>query len=229
MTVAQVQLIAKQTMSYMENQIKVGMRLRDIRDIAEDRMLSLGATSFWYWDIGAFIFSGRDTRRSVSGKRYRTKDKRVECDDIITIDLSPQSGDSWVDYARTFVIEGGEVVRDIDAIKNAEWRDGIAMTAKLHELLSDFVSPRTTFEALYNYINRFLKVNGYINCDFLGNLGHSIATDKGDRIYIEKGNTAELSAVEYFTFEPHISIKRGKYGFKREDIYYFQDNQLVKL
>ncbi len=46
MTVAQVQLIAKQTMSYMENQIKVGMRLRDIRDIAEDRMLSLGATSF---------------------------------------------------------------------------------------------------------------------------------------------------------------------------------------
>lgn len=229
MTVAQVQLIAKQTMSYMENQIKVGMRLRDIRDIAEDRMLSLGATSFWYWDIGAFIFSGRDTRRSVSGKRYRNKDKRVECDDIITIDLSPQSGDSWGDYARTFVIEGGEVVRDIDAIKNAEWRDGIAMTAKLHELLSDFVSPRTTFEALYNYINRFLKVNGYINCDFLGNLGHSIATDKGDRIYIENGNTAELPAVEYFTFEPHISIKRGKYGFKREDIYYFQDNQLVKL
>lgn len=187
MTVAQVQLIAKQTMSYMENQIKVGMRLRDIRDIAEDRMLSLGATSFWYWDIGAFIFSGRDTRRSVSGKRYRTKDKRVECDDIITIDLSPQSGDSWGDYARTFVIEGGEVVRDIDAIKNAEWRDGIAMTAKLHELLSDFVSPRTTFEALYNYINRFLKVNGYINCDFLGNLGHSIATDKGGQNLYRKG------------------------------------------
>ena len=169
-------------------------------------------------------------REEIRDVRFPASDTgRVECDDIITIDLSPQSGDSWGDYARTFVIEGGEVVRDIDAIKNAEWRDGIAMTAKLHELLSDFVSPRTTFEALYNYINRFLKVNGYINCDFLGNLGHSIATDKGDRIYIEKGNTSELSAVEYFTFEPHISIKRGKYGFKREDIYYFQDNQLVKL
>lgn len=32
-----------------------------------------------------------------------------------------------------------------------------------------------------------------------------------------------------FTFEPHISIPDSKYGYKREDIYYFNDDRLIKL
>ena len=66
--------------------------------------------------------------------------------------------------------------------------------------------------------------NGYINLDFMGNLGHSIVKQKNDRIYIEKGNTTCLSDVSYFTFEPHISIIGSKYGYKRENIYYFKDD-----
>ena len=32
-----------------------------------------------------------------------------------------------------------------------------------------------------------------------------------------------------FTFEPHISIPDSKYGYKREDIYYFEVGKLIKL
>ena len=71
--------------------------------------------------------------------------------------------------------------------------------------------------------------NGFINLDFMGNLGHSIVKNKGDRVYIEKGNKQKLSDVDYFTFEPHISIPRSKYGYKKENIYYFEDSKLVEL
>lgn len=53
--------------------------------------------------------------------------------------------------------------------------------------------------------------------------------NKGDRVYIEKGNKQKLSDVDYFTFEPHISIPRSKYGYKKENIYYFEDSKLVEL
>ena len=53
--------------------------------------------------------------------------------------------------------------------------------------------------------------------------------DKNDRIYTEKGNTALLSSVDYFTFEPHISVKGSKYGYKKENIYYFADRALKEL
>ena len=61
----------------------------------------------------------------------------------------------------------------------------------------------------------------------MGNLGHSIVKQKGDRIYIEKGNKISLGAVSYFTFEPHISVQDSKYGYKKENIYYF-DNGVIK-
>ena len=37
----------------------------------------MGADSFWYWDIGAFVFAGDETCVSVSGKKYATSDKKI--------------------------------------------------------------------------------------------------------------------------------------------------------
>ena len=92
-----------------------------------------------------------------------------------------------------------------------------------------FANIETTFEELYYHINEIITENGFINLDFMGNLGHSIVKNKGDRVYIEKGNKQKLSDVDYFTFEPHISIPRSKYGYKKENIYYFEDSKLVEL
>ena len=52
---------------------------------------------------------------------------------------------------------------------------------------------------------------------------------KNDRIYIEKGNKSKLDDVALFTFEPHISISGSKYGYKRENIYYFEDGRIKEL
>lgn len=225
----QVQEIAKNTIEYAKRNIKPGMALLEVRKMCEDKLLELGADSFWYYNIGAFIFSGTDTTTSISGRKYSTSNSTIKENDIITIDLSPQINKVWGDYARTIIIENGKVVQNIDTIINDEWRLGLQMEDNLHSVMSDFVTPNTTFEELFYYINDHITSCGYVNLDFLGNLGHSIVNRKFKRVYIEKGNKKKLSSVTAFTFEPHISFKDSKYGFKKENIYYFDNGKLREL
>ena len=226
---SQIQMVAKQTIEYIKKIIKPGMNLLEIRKLCEEKMLELGADSFWYWDVGAFVFAGDETTVSVSGKSYVTSDRVIENNDIITIDLSPQSGNIWGDYARTVVVENGKVVDDIELIENPEWKSALLMEEKLHAELLCFATKETTFEELYYHMNAFIVDNGFVNLDFMGNLGHSIVKAKNDRVYIEKGNTAKLGDVKYFTFEPHIAFPDSKFGYKKENIYYFDGDRLVEL
>lgn len=224
----EVQQIAKDTIDFIKKQIKPGMRLVQVRELCENKMLELGADSFWYWDVGAFVFAGDETNVSVSGKQYITSDRIIHENDIITIDLSPQNDNIWGDYARTVIVENG-IVTDKKAVKNEEWKNGLRMEDKLHKELVEFVNPEITFEELYFHINEIITENGFVNLDFMGNLGHSIVKNKNERIYIEKGNTQKISDVAYFTFEPHISIPGSKYGYKKENIYYFNNKKLKEL
>lgn len=226
---SQIQLAAKKTIEYIKNIIKPGMNLLEIRKFCEEKLLELGADSFWYWDVGAFVFAGDETTVSVSGKQYVTSDRVIGNNDIITIDLSPQVGNIWGDYARTIIVENGMVVEDIGLIENQEWKSGLQMEEKLHAELLRFATKETTFEKLYYHMNEFIVENGFVNLDFMGNLGHSIVKTKGDRVYIEKGNMTKLGDVKYFTFEPHISFPDSKYGYKKENIYYFDENGLMEL
>ena len=104
-----VQQIAKDTIDFAKKNIKPGMKLLDIRKLCEQKMLELGADSFWYWDVGAFVFAGDETTVSVSGKQYVTSDRIINENDIVTIDLSPQNDNIWGDYARTIILENGVV------------------------------------------------------------------------------------------------------------------------
>ncbi len=224
-----VQSYAKETIEYIKTVIRPGMSLPEVRRLCEEKLKSLGADSFWYYDIGAFVFAGDETTVSVSGREYSTSDRVIGSDDIITIDLSPQVGDTWGDYARTVIVEGGKVIPTVDEIVNDEWRGGLLMEKKLHDKMTQIVSPQMTFEELYYQMNEFIKAEGFINLDFLGNLGHSIVRRKEDRIYIEKGNNTKLGDVSFFTFEPHISVSGSKYGYKMENIYYFEDGVIKEL
>jgi len=228
MQYTEVQNIAKKTIEFIKDNIQAGMTLVEVRHLCETKMLELGADSFWYWDVGAFVFAGDETTLSVSGKEYITSERVIAENDIITIDLSPQNGDVWGDYARTIIIENGKVVEN-DNVSNAEWKNGLLMEEYLHEVMCKFVTPQTTFEDLYYYINGIIEEKGYINLDFMGNLGHSIVRQKSDRVYIEKGNHISLGDVSYFTFEPHISVPDSKYGYKRENIYYFDNGEIKVL
>ena len=122
----EVQQIARETIEYAKTFIKPGMNLLEVRKLCEQKMLELGADSFWYWDIGAFVFAGDETTVSVSGKQYVTSDRTINGNDIVTIDLSPQNGNIWGDFARTIILENG-VVTDKDKIVNAEWKNGLLM------------------------------------------------------------------------------------------------------
>ena len=217
---------AKQTMNFAMNAVKAGMSLAGLRMLCENKLLSMGADSFWYWDVGAFIFSGDETSLSVSGREYSVSDKVIMPNDIITIDLSPQRNNYWGDYARTLIIENGTVIQDERHIKNQEWKNGIYTERLLHNTMVRFVNADTTFEELYFYINDQITSRNYINLDFAGNLGHTIESNKADRIYIEKGNTRKLSDFGMFTFEPHIGMPGSVFGYKMENIYYFDSNTL---
>lgn len=226
---SEMQNLNRAAIRYIAGIIKAGMKLQDVKALCEDYLLKNGADSFWYWDVGAFVFAGDETAVSVSGRDYRVSDRAIEENDIITIDLSPQKDNIWGDYARTLVIENGIVCDEADRIKKSEWRNGLQMEEYLHKKLIDMAAPDMTFEELYYYMNDLIVKKGFFNLDFLGNLGHSIVKNKNDRVYIEKGNHKKLSDVGLFTFEPHISVPDSKHGYKREDIYYFGDGRLVML
>lgn len=224
-----MQNLNRVAVKHVADTIKTGMSLPYIKKLCEDYLLENGADSFWYWDVGAFIFSGDETALSVSGKEYQVADRIIQKNDIITIDLSPQRNNIWGDYARTLVFEDGVLCDEIEKIKKDEWRNGLQMEEYLHQALIDVGAPDMTFEELYYYMNELIVKEGFINLDFLGNLGHSIVKNKKDRIYTEKGNRKRLSDVRMFTFEPHISIPNSQYGYKKEDIYYFENGRLIRL
>lgn len=229
MTIHDMQNLNRDAIAYIATVIHPGMTLRNMRNLCEEYMLAHGADSFWYWDVGAFVFRGEDTILSVSGRQYETADTVIEPNDIITIDLSPQCNCVWGDYARTIVLEDGVPVIDPTKVLDNQWQEGLLMEEQLHGAMRSFVCRGTSFEDLFFYINDMISANGYINLDFLGNLGHSIVKEKNQRIYIEKGNRTKLSDVEAFTFEPHISLPSRKYGYKKENIYAFNGDRLIEL
>lgn len=224
-----MQNMARETMAFLADAVRPGMKLTELRRMAEDRLRGLGADAFWYWDVGAFVFAGEETTLSVSGRTYRTSDRVIAETDIITVDLSPSRAGVWGDFARTLIVEDGRAVADPAVVRRPEWREGLAMEQALHEAMCTFVTPDTTFEQLYLHINAMIADAGWVNLDFLGNLGHSIVARKQDRIYTERGNTARLGDAGIFTFEPHISRPGGAWGYKMEDVYAFDDGRLCRL
>ncbi len=104
MTIYEMQNLNRATIEYASTVIVPSMTLAELCKLCEDYMLSNGADSFWYWDVGAFVFAGDKTAVSVSGREYKTDDHIIEPNDIITIDLSPQNNCIWGDYARTLLL-----------------------------------------------------------------------------------------------------------------------------
>lgn len=226
----EMQNLGRAAIGYIQNIVKPGMNLRKLRMLCEQFMLENGADSFWWFGVGAFMYSGDETAVSVVPESgYVASDKVIQENDIITIDLSPQRDGVWGDFARTIILEDGKVVADISKIKHDEWRNGLLMEEFLHETLMTIADEEMTFEELHEKINAVTEEKGYKNLDSLGNFGHSIEKRDEDRIYSEKGNKEKLSSVAMFTFEPHISLPGSKYGFKKEDIYYFSDGKLKRM
>jgi methionine aminopeptidase len=224
-----VQMIARHAMDVVKREMRAGQTLSEVRELCERSMRALGADSFWYWGIGAFVFGGEDTTQSVSGRDYRTADRVVRADDIVTLDLSPQHNGLWGDFARTLILENGRALDDPRLTSNDDWRAGILAEESLHADLRDIAEPSMTLGELYIAMNSRIRDLGFENLDFLNNLGHSIERRSDDRLYIEHGNNTRLGDLDLFTFEPHIRRPGGTVGFKHENIYYFENARLTEL
>jgi hypothetical protein len=185
-----------------------------------------GITETWYYNVPALVLLGLRSCFSISGKDYTPDNNEiVGTENLITVDLSPLDGSIWGDCARSFVFQKGKIA---DENNYGEFSEGMNFQKKLHNEMKSFVSTETTFEELFCFANDLIKSNGFENLDFIGNLGHSIEKEKIERIYIEKNNHNKLSSVNFFTFEPHIKIIGGKWGFKHENIYYFDSTGRIK-
>jgi methionine aminopeptidase len=212
-----VQSIAKDTIRHLSTIIKPGITESNIKNEAERYMLSHGIESFWYYNVGAFVFVGNRTTISISGKDYIPTEQKVGQNDIVTVDLSPCIGKAWGDYARTLII----------GKNNLSY--GIEFQQHLHKYLSNIINSEMTFHELYHEMNSEIERNGFMNLDFNGNLGHTIEDSLEKRKYIASGNMIKVKDIELFTFEPHIQKKNENCGFKMENIYYLEKQELKEL
>jgi len=218
----QVQAIAKAVLYDLAPSISAADTERSIARRAASLLADRGITETWYYDCPAFVLLGSRSCLSFSGRSYVPGDEPVGSFNLITVDLSPLRNGIWGDCARSFPIENG---RCSFAPQAPELVCGIEAEASLHQAMQVFVTPATTFEQLFDFGNAEIKRLGFENLDFLGNLGHSIAPTREDRCYIEPNNTIPLGSVPFFTFEPHIRRTNGVWGFKHENIYYFDREQ----
>ena len=191
---------------------------RTIAERATSLLSARGLTETWYYNCPALVLLGSRSCLSLSGRDYVPSDEPVGAFNVVTVDLSPMRGGLWGDCARTIPIEDGRCAFTPQVL---EFRRGLEVEALLHQAMQEFVTPSTTFEELFAFGNSEIKRLGFENLDYLGNLGHSIASSRNARRYIEPGNRSPLSAVSFFTFEPHVRQANGRWGFKHEEIYYF--------
>ena len=213
-----VQSIARDVLAYLATAISAGDTERTIALKAASALRDRGILETWYYDCPALVLLGSRSCLSLSGRHYQPAEEPVGSTNLVTVDLSPMHTGCWGDCARSFFVEGGTVTPEPVL---PDFSRGKRFLEALHSNMLQFAYPDVTFHQLYEWTHEHIVDQGFRNLDFLGNLGHSIATSKEARHFIEKGNHARLSDVPFFTFEPHVATLGGKWGFKHENIFYF--------
>jgi len=216
----EVQNAAKEVHAGLFNIINSESTEKIIVGAAIELLREQGVTDTWYHGVPAFVLLGSRSCESISGRDYVPSSEQVGETNLVTVDLSPMLGNIWGDCARSFYVENGVCTNKPECI---EFQEGASLELELHKLMISFVSPNTLFSELYEFGNQEIRKRGFENLDFLSNLGHSIETDASKRRFIDKNCTELLGSTDFFTFEPHIRKQNGKWGFKHENIYYFNN------
>jgi len=216
-----VQAAAKRVLAELATSIGPHDTERTIARRATELLANEGITDTWYYDCPAFVLLGSRSCLSISGKWYQPADEPVGDYNLVTVDVSPLRGGVWGDCARSFYVENGCCVASPQSI---EFQEGAALEQSLHDQLLRSISRETTCGAAYESALAAVEVAGYECLDFIQNIGHSIETSPADRVYLEPGNPRRLGDVGLFTFEPRIRKFGERWGFKHENIYYFDDD-----
>lgn len=221
-----VQRIAKQVLDQLSSTLNADDSEFTIASRAVAMLAEFEVTETWYYKCPAFVLLGTRSCISISGRDYLPSHETAGQSNVVTVDLSPALNGVWGDCARTFIIEQG-IFTSVPV--EIEHQRGMKIESLLHDAMLSFVSPTTTFHELHEFGNAEILRHGFENLDFQGNLGHSIVSQREDRLYIEPANHRTLGSVPFFTFEPHVREAGGKWGFKHEEIYYFDSNGRIRV
>ena len=221
-----VQDIALRVLRDIKPFIKSGNNERGIVDVCTQLLERYGVDDCWYHGVPALVLVGERTTLSVPGTDYEPSDVEISDDDLVTIDLSPMVNGWWGDCARSYIVESGSVRAPEES---ASLNYGLYAERELHGLMREIATPEISMHELYSIINQAIEMMGYENLDFRGNLGHSIENHLDDRRYIESKNETILGNCNLFTFEPHIRRANDTWGFKMENIYYFENDKATPL
>ncbi len=189
---------------------------------AHDLLSYAGCADTWYHECPALVLLGSRSCLSASGRTYVPATEAVGDLNVITVDVSPSRKGVWGDCARTFFVENGRVVSQP---ANEAFQDGARVLRDLHDLVLASATPDMHLGLLFEMGNHAIARLGYENLDFKGNLGHSIVARLQDRSFVTRGNEQRLGEAGLFTFEPHVRRIGGSWGFKHEDIYYFDGSR----
>jgi len=185
---------------------------------AYEALCDRGCGETWYYDCPALVLLGTRSCLSISGRDYVPALEAVGQMNLVTVDLSPVCNGYWGDCARSFFVEQGHIVTS-PALP--DFAIGKLFLEALHDDVMRFINPGTTFDDLFEWTNSRISRAGFENLDFARNVGHSIATRREDRQYVVAGNHEKLADVPFFTFEPHVRASGHRWGFKHENILFF--------
>ena len=213
-----VQHAAKRVLSLLAEQIGASDTEHSIAEKAHALLAKEGYPETWYYDCPALVLLGNRSCVSVSGRQYVPQHEAVGQLNLITIDLSPANGEYWGDCARSFAIEAGQVT---ECPKLLEFQNGLLFLQDMHRQILRLAKPETTFSQLFEWANLKIRQSGFVNLDYRNNVGHSLASNRDERQFIDANNHTLIGQCGLFSFEPFIRAKGGKWGFKHESVFYF--------
>ena len=219
-----VQNAARYTLNNITNFILPGVREIDLVRKCDELQHEAGVDGYWYKSLPALVLTGEHTTMAISSIPYLPSDKPIQENDIVTIDLNPSINGFCGDYARTYYVEDGVARRSPLFIK--EFIEGARAQELLHQKLFDVAHENMTFDNLYQLIQQEIECLGFERLDYLG---HGVQKDMSNLDFVAANVTRTLGDAGLFTLETQIRLKGGIYGFKHENIYYFQDGKLIEL
>lgn len=220
-----IQHATKDVLTELASKISALDTERSIADKAYQQLCLRGLVDTWYYQSPALVLLGSRSCWSQSGKDYEPSLEVVGQFNLVTVDLSPSLRNLWGDCARSFYIEQGQVKPHPSS---PELLAGKVFLENLHAEVLHFARPETTYHELFEWTNQQIAAVGFENLDFLGNVGHTISARREEREFITAYNCHRLSDTSFFTFEPHVRVVGGRWGFKHENIFFFNSEGRIE-
>lgn len=221
-----VQDAARYTLDAITEFIRPGISEIELVHLCDTLQRGAGIDSYWYKSLPALVLVGKRSTLAISREPYTPGDFRIQDTDLVNIDLNPAIDGYCGDYARTYYIEDGKVRRRPQL--KAEFIRGDQAQITLHALLYRIARPELTFDGLLQVMQKEILHLGFEQLDAIG---HNVQRemDRTGFDCMELGSSRTLGEAGFFTLEPHIRVLGGSYGFKHENIYYFDGPVLREL